>query len=204
MKGYYRLISGIDIVIGRLMKVLEEKNIADNTVIIFTSDHGFFLGERGLAGKWTMHEESIRVPFIVYDPRPGARNRRATAEEAVLNIDLAPTVLDFAGIDAPDSMQGRSVRPVTSDSSVPWRTSWYYEHHFARERKDFIPASEGVRTEDWKYIRYVDAEPVFEELYHVGEDPLEMENLAGDSVYGDWLAGMRESWRTWRGFEALG
>jgi arylsulfatase A-like enzyme len=145
-----------------------------------------------------MHEESIRVPFIVYDPRPGAGRHRAVAEEAVLNIDLAPTVLDFAGIDAPEGMQGRSVRAVTVEEDAAWRTSWYYEHHFARERKDFIPASEGVRTGEWKYIRYVDSEPLFEELYHVGEDPLEMRNLATDFEYADRLAGMRESWAKWR------
>jgi arylsulfatase A-like enzyme len=198
VKGYYRLITGIDVTIGRMMATLEEQGLADNTVIIFTSDHGFFLGERGLAGKWTMHEESIRVPFIIYDPRPGARARRATADEAVLNIDLAPTVLDFAEIDAPESMQGESMRPITQQETKDWRDTWFYEHHFARERKDFIPASEGIRTQDWKYIRYLDSDPLFEELYHVGEDPLEQHNLAKDPDHAKRLETMRVGWKTWR------
>ena len=198
VKGYYRLITGIDTAMGRMMKVLEEKGIADNTVIIFTSDHGFFLGERGLAGKWTMHEESIRVPFIVYDPRLGATKQRPTANEMVLNIDLAPTVLDYAEIEAPASMQGESMRPVTLDPTTPWRTRWYYEHHFGRERPDFIPASEGVRDAAWKYIRYVDSEPLFEELYHHAGDPLEMQNLATDPDQAETLERLRASWKLWR------
>ena len=197
VKNYYRLVTGIDAAIGAMLDTLEARGLAENTVIVFTSDHGFFLGERGLAGKWFMYEESIRIPFIVYDPRVEVPQHLAVTDKTALTIDLAPTVLSFAGVTAPASMQGRDLSLFLTESPLEWRDGWFYEHHFARERKSFIPASEGVRTDDWKYIRWVDAEPVLEELYHIAEDPTEAHNLAGSPEHAEQLEEMRAAWSKW-------
>ena len=116
MKDYYRLLFGVDRELGRLRKELKKLGVADNTVIIFTSDHGFYLGERGLAGKWFAHEESIRIPLIIHDPRQREK-RTQPLTELVLNIDFAPTILSYAGLPAPKSMQGRSLTPLLAKSS---------------------------------------------------------------------------------------
>lgn len=198
VKNYYRLVTGIDTAIGRMLDELDKKGLAEYTVVLFISDHGFFLGERGLAGKWYMYEESIRIPFILYDPRVKPSERQPTSDAPVLTIDLAPTIAALANIESPAEMQGRDLRPLLRAEPDAWRTSWFYEHHFARERENFIPASEGVWTKDWKYTRWVDADPVYEELYHVTEDPLEMKNLAYEPEHSDLLAQMRSSWKTWQ------
>ena len=108
VKGYYRLITGIDRVVGRIRSELAARGLADNTVIVYMSDNGYFLGERGLADKWYMYEESIRVPLIIYDPRLPADRRGQRRSEMALNIDVAPTFLDLADIRVPHEMQGRN------------------------------------------------------------------------------------------------
>ncbi len=195
VKGYYRLVTGIDRVVGRLRAALAERGLADTTVIVYTGDNGFFLGEHGLAGKWTPHEPSIRVPLLVYDPRlpEGARGR--TRPEMALNIDVAPTLLDLAGLEASASMQGRSVMPLVRGESPEWRTDFFYEHVFEHPR---IPKMEGVRTEEWKYIRYVETEPALEELYDLRRDPQELQNLAGREEWAPVLNELRKAWETWR------
>ncbi len=174
---YYRLISGVDREVGRLLDALESLGFASHTVILFTSDNGFYLGDRGLAGKWFPHEESIRVPFLVADLRRPPRGRVRLG--LVLNLDVAPTLLDYAGLPVPAAMQGRSLRPLVEGRRVPdWRTDFFYEHHF-----DFggrIPASEGVRTTRWSYWRWLNEDPVIEELYDLRRDPGQQRNLADD------------------------
>jgi arylsulfatase A-like enzyme len=192
VKGYYRLVTGVDRVIGRLRKTLEAKGIADNTVILFTSDHGFYLGERGLAGKWLLHEESIRAPFLVHDPR--ANKPGLVHDEIVLNLDVAPTVMDLAGVTPPANVQGRSVVPLAHGEDPAWRSSCFLEHHFGWERKHSIPASEGVRTETAKYIRYLKPEEGREECYNLAADPLEHDNLAGSER----CATLKADWQRWR------
>lgn len=198
VKGYYRLISGADVVVGRIVARLRERGLSENTVIIFTSDHGFYLGERGFAGKWYAHEVSIQVPLIVYDPRngPNADARHGTRrDEMALSIDLAPTILGLAGIEAPAEMDGRSLLPVVRGESPGWRSEFFYEHLFEHAR---IPRSEAVRTERWKYIRFIDSQPMYEELYDLEADPHERINRARDSAYGETLERMRDKWRAWR------
>ena len=148
VKDYYRLLFGVDRELGRMREELKKLGVADNTVIIFTSDHGFYLGERGLAGKWFAHEESIRIPLIIHDPRHREK-RTQPLTELVLNIDFAPTILSYAGLPAPESMQGRSLTPLLAKSSKDWRSDFLYEHHFIPNR---IPESEAVRGQRWKYI----------------------------------------------------
>jgi arylsulfatase A-like enzyme len=195
VKGYYRLVTGIDRVVGRLRRALAERGLSDTTAIVYSGDNGFFLGEYGLAGKWTPHEPSIRVPLLVHDPRLPAGGRGAVRREMALNIDVAPTLLELAGLEPSASMQGRSVMPLVRGETPEWRTDFFYEHVFEHPR---IPKTEGVRTERWKYIRYVDEDPAIEELYDLGQDPQELDNLAGRKEWEPVLEKLRRSWSEWR------
>jgi arylsulfatase A-like enzyme len=188
---YYRLVTGMDREVGRVLAALREKGLSDNTLVVFTSDNGFFLGERGLAGKWLMYEPSIRVPLIVADPHSPARARGRAEEAMTLNVDLAPTLLDYAGVAAPPSMQGRSLRPLIGGEKVPWRSEWFYEHLTLPK---IIPPSEGVRTERWKYLRWVGADPAVEELYDLRTDPFEERNLATEGEHRRTLDELRGRW----------
>jgi arylsulfatase A-like enzyme len=176
LRDYYRLITGIDREVGRLMERLEETGRAQNTVIVFTSDNGWFAGEHGLADKWFIYEESIRVPLIVWDPRLPRRCRGRTRDEMVLNLDVAPTLLGLAGVAVPDRMQGRSLEPLLCGRAPrDWRREFFFEHHFG---PDLIPPSEGVRTERWSYVRWLPPHPPVEELYDLRRDPLQRVNRA--------------------------
>ncbi len=191
-KDYYRLISGIDRDVGRIREELERRGLTENTVIIFTSDNGYALGDRGLAGKWFMYEESLRVPLIIFDPRQPAGSRGRREEAMTLNIDFAPTMLDLAGLVPPSGMQGRSLVPfLAHPRPADWRTRFFYEHHYA---PNILPPSEGVRTERWAYIRWVNEKPPLEELFDLKADPLERDNLAADPQQAAILAELRADW----------
>lgn len=197
VRDYYRLVTGVDAVLGRVMARLRERGLDERTIVILTSDNGFFLGEHGLAGKWLMYEESIRIPLIVMDPRvpPSARGQRR--EEMALNLDLAPTILELAGVAVPDQVQGRSLVPlVRGELPSSWRTSWFYEHHYDHGGR--IPRVEGVRTERWKYVRYLDPEPPYEQLFDLIRDPHEEKNLVGDPAHAERLEALRGRWRELR------
>jgi arylsulfatase A-like enzyme len=174
VKGYYRMISGIDLVIGRVTAELERSGAAGSTVIILTSDNGYFLGERGFAGKWLMHDLSIGIPMIVLDPRAPGRRQGVVRNELVLNVDLPPTILGLAGIPTPDLMQGHSLLPLIEGKKPVWRDDIVCEHLWDHPE---IPRSQCLRTDRWKYIRYLD-HPEYEELYDLREDPAESMNLS--------------------------
>ena len=203
VKDYYRLITGVDAVVGRIREKLAAIGEADNTVIIYTSDHGFFLGEYGFAGKWTPHDVSIRVPLVIFDPRLNKSQRGTRRDEMALLIDMAPTMLDFAGIEAPAAMQGASLRPVVDgDAPKDWRTSFFYEHWFTANGQ--IVPSEGLRNQRWKYGRYLVPEEVeagtarWEELFDLRTDPGETMNLADQAQFADTLERMRRQWAEFR------
>jgi len=143
-------------------------------------DNGFYLAEHGMAGKWYAHDESIRVPFIVYDPRISKEQRGLTNDKMVLNIDVAPTILDYAGVAIPKIMQGKNVRELLYKESAIWRNDFLFEHPFEHST---IPRSEGLVTNEWKYVRYIDRKPGYEWMYHTGADPNEKNNLAEDEKY---------------------
>lgn len=191
VKGYYRLISGVDRVVGRLTDTLEERGLSGSTLILYSSDNGFFLGEFGLAGKWTPHEVSIRVPLILFDPGLKEEFRGRRVSQIALNIDIAPTVVEAAGLAPGSEMQGRSLLPLMCGQTVKWREELFYEHLF---RHPMIPPTEGVRTRDWKYIRYLESEPLYEELYDLRSDPQELSNRAYLKPYAAQLRLMREIW----------
>ena len=151
------------------------------------------LGSHGLTGKWLMYEESIRVPLIVYDPRLASSQTDRRVSEMALSIDLAPTMLAIAGVKIPDSMQGQNLMPLVDGSSdgADWRKDWYYEHTYTDAPLRPIPKSEGVRTESWKYVRYTEVTPHYEQLFHIEADPHEQFNLANDSQYTETLTQLR-------------
>lgn len=181
MRDYYRLINGLDNSVGQIVSELKKRGLYENTVIIFYSDNGHFMAEHGYHGKWLMYEESIRVPGFIFDPR--SIKDKVRSQEMVLNIDLAPTILELAGLDIPMHMEGKSLLPLLHDPTVKTRDDFFLEHHFKyKPGKNHIERSEGIRTKDWKYIRYIDQEGAeMEELYHVAMDPLELSDLSEDS-----------------------
>lgn len=190
MKGLYRMTSGVDMALGSILKQLEAMGAADNTIIILFSDNGMFYGERGLSDCWTMHEESIHVPYIIYDPRADKKNRDKVVDELVLNVDLSPTILDLAGIDIPEQVHGCSMAPFLRGEDPEWRSDFYCEllWHAPKPKEmqassGSIPENEGLRTKQWKYIRWFSQQPVYEELYDLKNDPYESVNLAGDPKY---------------------
>ncbi len=185
VKGYYRMIKGIDDEIGKIRQQLKERGLDKNTVIILMGDNGYFLGERQLAGKWLMYDNSIRVPLIVHDPR--VKKHRDVSDMA-LNIDVPATIADLAGIKQPDSWQGKSLLPlVLGEGKTLERDTVLTEHLWEFEN---IPPSEGLRTSEWKYFRYVNDKSL-EELYNLRNDPKETENLALNPQYAEVLRKLR-------------
>jgi len=190
VKGYYRLITGVDIVIGKIRAELKRLGFDDNTVIIFTGDNGFYLGEYGLAGKWFPHELSIRVPLIVYDPAAPRSRRGLTLDRMALNVDIAPTILQFAGLKPPAQMQGQSLLPLLRGKRPKWRTEFFYEHPFEHKT---IAKSVALRTRRYKYARYTDYD--YEEIYDLKTDPDEINNLAKDPTRRKTLESLRKRCR---------
>jgi arylsulfatase A-like enzyme len=186
MKGYFRMISQIDQEIRLIREELSKQGKADNTVIILTSDNGYFLGERQLAGKWLMYDNSLRVPMIIYDPRSVQSKR---VKDMVLNIDIAPTIFDLAGLDIPETWQGQSLAGFLGKNGPDFKRDDFICEHLWQV--DIIAPSEGLRTKDWKYFRYIN-DPGHEELYDLKSDPLEINNLALDPSYRKQLLEMRE------------
>jgi arylsulfatase A-like enzyme len=177
LKGYYRMISGIDLEIKKIREKLKATGQDKNTVIIVMGDNGYFLGERQFAGKWLMYDNSIRVPLIVFDPRV---NKHQDVDDMVLNIDVPQTIVDIAGVKAPSTWQGKSLLPIVKqETNTIARDTILIEHIWDFEN---IPPSEGVRTKKWKYFRYVNDKSI-EELYDLEKDPQEIKNLIGKKKY---------------------
>jgi len=198
MKNYYRLASEVDTTCGRIMKELEKQGELDNTLVIFTTDNGYYHGEHGLGDKWYPHQESVRVPLIVRDPRMPSTVRGTTDDNLTLNVDLAPTILNAVGMPTPKSMQGSDLAPLylTEKAAQPvsWRTEFYYEHPMIRS-KDFIPRSEAVVTKEWKYMLWPEFDR--EQLFDLTNDPREENDLVDSQT--DQLAKMRERYKRLRG-----
>lgn len=186
VKGYYRMIYGIDLEIAKIRRKLAEKGQDKNTVIIFMGDNGYFMGERQLAGKWLMYDNSVRVPLMVHDPRVG---KHFDIPEMALNIDVPATILDLAGVEIPKNYQGKSLMPLVSGKEKSMkRDTILIEHLWEFEN---IPPSEGVRTAEWKYMRYINDKSA-EELYNLKDDPKEINNLAGKPEYKNTLLQFRK------------
>ena len=189
MKNYYRLATEVDTTCGRVLAELKKQGLLDHTLVIFTTDNGYFHAEHGLADKWYPHEESIRVPLIVRDPRLAPARRGQTNDDFTLNVDLAPTILAATGIKAPAAMQGRDLSPLYLAAPKPaWRTEFFYEHAVIRNT-NFIPSSEALVRKDWKYFYWPDFKT--EQLFDLRADPREENDLSADPSQATRLAEMR-------------
>lgn len=182
VRGYYRLIYGIDVVLGNLREKLASKALDKNTVIMLMGDNGFYLGEHGLAGKWYAHGESIRVPLILYDPTLKKSSKGRAIDQMILNIDIAPTILDYAGLSTPQGMQGKSFRPLAEGKHVAWRNKFLFEHLFIHSR---IPRSEGIVKKNVKYVRFLVDDPQRGWLFDLQKNPLETINYADSPSYAN-------------------
>ena len=189
IRAYYRMVSGIDNAIGRFLSELEKAGLAENTIIVYSADNGYHMGNRGLAGKWSHYEESLRVPLIIVDPRVDQAQKGKVTDAIALNLDLPATFVDWSGGDVPERYQGHSLKPIVSDDKPSdWRTESFHEHFAVRTR---IPAFEGIRNERFKYVRYFD-HGNREFLHDLKQDPDELVNLADDPAHAETLAAMRE------------
>ncbi len=188
VRSYYRMISGIDHEIGRLTAELKRLGLDQNTIIVFMSDNGYFLGERGLSGKWIHYEESLRVPLLIVDPRLPTSRQGTTATQMALNIDIAPTILEFAGVKIPKQYQGKSLAPLVRGKKPSWRHDFFCEHLLVDPT---IPQWEGVRDERYVYARYFGQKPVYEYLHDLWKDPQEVHNLVSDKNYSGVLGRMK-------------
>jgi arylsulfatase A-like enzyme len=191
-KNFLRCVVSLDRSVGLIMRALEDLKLDQNTVVIYLSDHGYMWGEHGLGGKWLLYEESIRVPIIVRGPGIPETMRGGRPDELTLNIDVAPTILEMAGVPVPSEMDGKSFYPSLRGRPAPPRTDFFMEHVGVINVKHPIPDSRGVRSQEWKYIRYVNVEPEIEELYHLAVDPMESRNLASDPEHAETLGRLRE------------
>ncbi|MEO7699442.1 MAG: sulfatase [Opitutus sp.] len=190
MKNYYRLATEVDATCGRVLAELAKEGQLDHTLIIFTGDNGYYHAEHGLADKWYPHEESIRVPLIVRDPRMSPERRGQTDDNLVLNVDLAPTILSAAGIAAPSRMQGLDVAPLYLAANKPaWREEFFYEHATIRNTH-FIPSSQALVRKDWKYLLWPDFNR--EQLFGLDTDPHEESDLIDDPAQQSRLREMRQ------------
>ena len=174
MRDYLRVVHAVDRNVGRILDYLDAHGLAENTLVVYTSDQGFYMGEHGWFDKRFMYEESMRTPLLMRLPG----GKRGDIEELVQNIDYAPTFLELAGITVPEEMQGESLLPLLQGKRTPWRQSLYY-HYFEYPAEHAVRPHYGVRTDRWKLIRFYGGLDAWE-LYDLREDPSEMRNLYGE------------------------
>jgi arylsulfatase A-like enzyme len=183
---YFRCISAADDNVVRLLTALDELGLANDTVVVFASDNGYYLGEHGLGDKRSAYDESLRIPLLVRYPKRFPK--AATRDEMVLNIDLAPTFLELAGVSVPREMQGRSWAPLLTSRDAPWRQSFLAEY-FYEARFPTTPTLVAVRTTNAKLIKYPGHEE-WTELFDLAQDPYETKNLVRDPQHKALLARM--------------
>lgn len=187
IKAYYRMISGIDNVIGRVLDQLGQLGLSENTIVIFSGDNGYYQGDRGFAGKWSHYEESLRVPLVIYDPRHPRQS--ATVNDPVLNLDIPATILGYARTPLPAHYAGRRLDQLARGQKPDsWRSDTFHEHLF--DRFD-IPKWEGIRGGRYFYANYFQQEPPFEFLHDLQDDPDQRKNLVSDPNYEETLTVMR-------------
>jgi arylsulfatase A-like enzyme len=186
VKNYYRLVTGVDDAVGKVIEKLKALHLDENTIVVYTSDHGFSLGEHGMMGKWYGYEKGIHIPLIINDLRPSSRWRNVKAEQLALNIDIAPTILGLAGFPVPTVMQGMDLLQLIQ-KKLPERKYFFYEHTvFA---SPMLPKVEGLISKDFKYFNYTEHQ--FESLYDTRKDPEETKDLARDKRYAQKLSAVK-------------
>jgi arylsulfatase A-like enzyme len=185
---YYQTITGLDKVIGELVENLEKRGLAENTVIIFASDHGLLMGEYGMGGKGLLYDLASKIPCFIVDPTVPENMRGRTLDNLVSSLDITSTILDYAGVEAPEQMEGRSLVHLMKDNDIDWREDIFLENMYTGRDTPFC---EGIRQGHWKYIRMYDGKmgyfekdvdfrnrkPDFEQLFNLELDPGEKNNL---------------------------
>jgi len=192
VRAYTATIKSVDDSVGRVYRTLGNMGQLDNTLLIFAGDNGMFLGEHGMTDKRAMHEPSIRVPLLVRYPKlvhPGT-----VIERMVLNVDLAPSVVEICGAKPLENVHGSSWKGLLEDKTADWRKSWYYEYNYEKQFP-YTPNVRGVRTDEWKYVHYPhgDGSPDRHkaELYNLKTDPGETKNLIDDLAYAGKIAELK-------------
>lgn len=172
IRGYFGALKGVDENVGKILNLLDSLQLDKNTVVIFSSDNGYFLGEHGLGDKRAAYEEAMRIPLLVRYPARFPKGK--TIDKLVLNLDQAPSILDLAGVSAPKSYQGKSWVSLAENKPADWRKSFLYEYFY--EDNSTTPTIKAVRTETSKYIVYP-GENEWSELYDLTKDPTESNNI---------------------------
>lgn len=188
VRAYCATLVSVDDSVGRIYNTLKETGQLDNTLLIYTSDNGFALGEHARVDKRTMYEESLRVPLLVRYPKLVTKPR--VVKEMVLSLDVAPSILDVCGAEPLPNIHGMSWKKLLTGEAAEWRKSFYYEYNYEAQFP-YTPNVRGVRTEEWKYIHYPPgdgkADRYKAELYHLKDDPQEVKNLIDDPKAADKL-----------------
>ncbi|MDF7806352.1 sulfatase-like hydrolase/transferase [Pontiellaceae bacterium B12219] len=202
-----RGVYGIDQFVGNLRTLLADLGEDQNTIIVYCSDNGLLYGEHGLGGKTMLYEESVHVPLIVYSPFLPKRERGKELDELVIAQDIPATLLDLCGLPIPSTYQSQSMKPLLEGKKVAWRKEVFLENLFTDQG---YPRQEGVRSSDYKYIRYYSKEsdrkhylpegvegeePIYEELFNIKNDPTEQNNLANNPEYAEILNAHRKRCR---------
>ena len=179
LKDYLRTIQSIDDGVGEVLNYLDENNLSENTIVVYTSDQGFYLGEHGWFDKRFMYEESLRTPILMRYPKEIEKGTQVN--ELIQNLDFAPTFLDYAGIEIPNDIQGESFRKIVSKTKSEWRDAIYYTY-YEYPSVHMVKRHYGVRTDRYKLMHfYYDIDEW--EMYDLKEDPSEMKNIYNDSNY---------------------
>jgi N-acetylglucosamine-6-sulfatase len=184
------MLLAVDESLGQIVSAIDALGELDNTIIVVTSDHGFWYGEHGLSNERRLsYEEALRIPLLIRYPEKIAAGIRP--DQLALSIDIAPTMLDLAGVAPPDNLHGMSLRPILEGGSPEWRSSFLVEYYSDTVfERIFRMGYKAVRTDRYKYIRYVDLEGM-DELYDLAADPYELRNVIGDPRYAETLIEMQ-------------
>jgi arylsulfatase A-like enzyme len=180
LKGYFRQIANLDENVGKLLDYLDKTGLNENTIVVYTSDNGWFTGQHGLLNKMWMYEESLRTPLIIRYPEHVKKN--SINNNLISSLDFAPTLLDYAGAKIPSSMRGHSFRKIL-EGNIPsdWRTSFLY-HYYDQYG---VPEIIGIRTDRFKLINYFNKDSSEWEFYDLKDDPDEMHNQINDPIKRD-------------------
>jgi arylsulfatase A-like enzyme len=184
-KGYFRLVAALDDNVGRLTDYVDESGLSKNTIVIYTSDNGFFLGDYGLFNKMWMYEESLRIPLLVRYPK---ETKAGTVNNELVSIlDFAPTFLDYASVEIPSELQGMSIRPLLQGKKLKnWRSAHYYRFYEQVE----VPAHYGIRTKRYKLLYFDNTDEW--EFYDLKNDPTEMKSQYANPEYAGQIATLKK------------
>ena len=187
-KRYCETLLAVDDSVGRVLDLLREKNLLDSTLVIFMGDNGFLFGEHGLIDKRNAYEESMRIPLVMQCPE--LFKGGGVVDQMVANLDIAPTILDAAGLVPPENLDGKSFLPLAQGREIPWRDALLYEYYWERNFPQ-TPAMHAIRTDKYKYIHYYGIWDT-DELYDLEEDPREIKNLVRSPAHKQVLSKLND------------